>query len=97
MVGVDSLNRRLDRIEDHQNTPQETYDITVRMILSKLTDAELDIMEIAAKLREKGLSEDDIEKKIGPDQWQEYQSALEHFRQINADLIVGRMYKNGHA
>lgn len=91
MSGLANINRRLEKLEQHQNTPQETYDQTVRLILRELNDDELDIMEKCAKLRVKGLTEEEIEKKVGPDQWQEYQKALDHFRSINKNLTAGRV------
>jgi len=81
-----SLSDRISTLE--QKYPDEADDYTVQCILSRLTDAELDIMETAAKLREKGFSEDEIEKKMGPDQWQECQKALEHSQQIHAALVA---------
>jgi hypothetical protein len=85
MIFLTEFDERVKTLEE--NSPPDTKYV-VECILSRLTDDELGIMETVAKMYESGFAEDAIEKKMGPDQWQEYQKMLEHFKEIHKGLIA---------
>lgn len=81
-----SLGDRIKTLESKY--PDEASEYTIECILSWLDDKDLDLMERAAKLRETGLTESEVDERLTEQgKFYKYQKALARFRQINADLI----------
>lgn len=81
-----SLSDRISTLE--QKYPDEADDYSVQCILSRMTDADLNILERAAKYRERNHTMEEVEKYLNDlGKLEEYWKALEHGRQIHAELI----------
>jgi hypothetical protein len=86
VVTIPNIEKRLDVLEGPP--PVDAYDYMVECVLSRLDDDSLDIFGLAARYREAGHSEDEVEQYLdGKRRLDGYWRALKTFEQINADLI----------
>lgn len=91
ITGIPNISRKVERIEESVRPKQddEAQEYTIRCILSRLSDDELDIISLAARYREAGHSEDEIEQYLdGKRKLDEYWRALKKFEQIHAELVA---------
>jgi hypothetical protein len=78
----------VDRVKAlEQKYPDEANEYTIGCILSRLDGDSLDILGLAARYREAGHSEDEVEQYLdGKRMLDQYWRALKTFEQIHKDL-----------
>ncbi|MCJ7443878.1 MAG: hypothetical protein MUO26_05005 [Methanotrichaceae archaeon] len=87
IAGLRDLEKRLKKLEPHvaQSTASPDSKI-VELVISKLSDKELEILHEMSYLRERGFSSDQVREMIG-DRFPQAERAIKRFRNLYAEVV----------
>jgi hypothetical protein len=95
VMDMTELGNRVKDLEG-KNPDAEALDGDARdyfwtLLAERLTDSEIDALEFIKKLREEsGLSDSEIEKKVGADQWQVLERVGQIREEVRELILPGR-------